>query len=245
LNKLGTCLVLKRIWNPQGLKILDHLTSPGLAYSQILLARIYEPLVLVNAVISWIRLADLNHCTMYISLTIFLFRSGIVFYFHILSTVQVTVRPKKICVFTVDNNFFFTIGKIGNSRSRFRNPILVFHFQNFRWAVICWSCVLWRVMQFFFLLCSQFRQKASGWINKTLLLIKQHITYMNISRYVNIDKFMNIQYIVFLARRAYSWLFQLAQMWKLLALGVGLVDFLTPEPYWFSRSKVKVTGSNF
>ena len=68
---------------------------------------------------------------------------------------------------------------------------------------------------------------------------------MNISRYANIDKFVNIQYIFLLARQAYSWLFQLAQMWKLLAPGVGLVDFLTSEPYWFSRSKVKVTGSNF
>jgi hypothetical protein len=88
---------------------------------------------------------------------------------------------------------------------------------------------IWRVTQFFYLLCSQFRQKASSWINKTLLLIKQHITYMNISRYANIDKFVNIRYIFFLlARRAYSWLFQLAQMWKLLAPGVGLVDFLTP-----------------
>jgi hypothetical protein len=83
--------------------------------------------------------------------------------------------------------------------------------------------------QFFYLLCSQFRQKASGWINKTLLLIKQHITYMNISRYANIDKFVNIRYIFLLARRAYSWLFQLAQMWKLLAPGVGLGDFLTPD----------------
>ena len=35
------------------------------------------------------------------------------------------------------------------------------------------SFVLCRVTQFFYLLCSQFRQKASGWINKTLLLIKQ------------------------------------------------------------------------
>jgi hypothetical protein len=34
---------------------------------------------------------------------------------------------------------------------------------------------------------------------------------------------------VLLARRAYSWLFQLAQMWKLLAPGVGLGDFLTSE----------------
>jgi hypothetical protein len=81
---------------------------------------------------------------MYISLTIFLFRSGIAFYFHLLSTVQITVRPKKkkICVFTVTVKkilgsvgikyffFFFTIGKTGNSRSRFWNPILVFHFLN-------------------------------------------------------------------------------------------------------------------
>ena len=51
---------------------------------------------------------------------------------------------------------------------------------------------------------------------------------MKISRYTNIDKFVNIRYIFLLARRAYSWLFQLAQMWKLLAPGVGLVDFLTP-----------------
>jgi hypothetical protein len=53
---------------------------------------------------------------------------------------------------------------------------------------------------------------------------------MNISRYANIDKFVNIRYIFLLARRVYSWLFQLAQMWKSLAPGVGLVDFLTPVP---------------
>ena len=51
---------------------------------------------------------------------------------------------------------------------------------------------------------------------------------MNISIYANIDKFVNIRYIFLLARRAYSWLFQLAQMWKLLASGVGLGDLLTP-----------------
>ena len=33
--------------------------------------------------------------------------------------------------------------------------------------------VKWRIMQFFYLLCSQFRQIASSWINKTLLLVKQ------------------------------------------------------------------------
>jgi hypothetical protein len=51
---------------------------------------------------------------------------------------------------------------------------------------------------------------------------------MNISRYTNIDKFVNIRYTFLLARRAYSRLFQLAQMWKLLAPGVGLGDLLTP-----------------
>ena len=35
------------------------------------------------------------------------------------------------------------------------------------------EAVLWGVTQFFYLLCSQFRQKARGWTNKTLLLIKQ------------------------------------------------------------------------
>ena len=72
------------------------------------------------------------------------------------------------------------------------------------------EAVLWRVTQFFYLLCSQFLWKASGWINKTLLLIKQHITYMymniQVSRYANIDKFVNNEYPIYiflLARRAY------------------------------------------
>ena len=99
-------------------------------------------------------------------------------------------------------------------------------------------------MQFFYLLSSQFRQKASSWINKTLLLIKQHITYMNISRYANIDKFVNIRYIFLLARRAYSWLFQLAQLWKLLAPGVGLGDFLTPWIQQKISAEEKDTGTD-
>ena len=119
------------------------------------------------------------------------------FYFHLFSTVQVTVWPK--------------FSKFLVSRHLLK---------------LCYD----ENTQFFYLLCSQFRQKASGWINKTLLLIKQHtcITYMNISRYTNIDKFVNIQYIFLLLRQAYNWLFQLAQMWKLLAPGIGLTDFLTP-----------------
>ena len=56
---------------------------------------------------------------------------------------------------------------------------------------------------------------------------------MNISRYTNIDKFVNIQYIFIL-------LFQLAQMWKLLAPGVGLVDFLTPALYRKNNRKHEV-----
>jgi hypothetical protein len=80
-------------------------------------------------------------------------------------------EAKKKCVFTVTcqknlvsvggDYYFFIIGKTRNSRSR--NPI--FSFSKFP--------VKWRIMQFFYLLCSQFRQKASSWINKTLLLVKQ------------------------------------------------------------------------
>jgi hypothetical protein len=219
---------------------LDHLTNPGLAYSQIFLARIYEPLVLVNTVISWIRLADLNPCTtctMYISLTIFLFRSGIAFYFHFYSTVQVTVRPKKnMCVYGHMSTksrvgrhsiFFLPLAKpeIVVSGIRFDSGI---SFSKFPVSRLLLKLFYDENTQFSYLLCSQFRQKASGWINKTLLLIKQHVTYMNISRYANIDKFVNIRYIFLLARWAYSWLFQLAQIWKLLAPSVGLGDLLTP-----------------
>ena len=35
------------------------------------------------------------------------------------------------------------------------------------------EAVLSQIMQIFYLLCSQFRQKASRWMNKTLLLVKQ------------------------------------------------------------------------
>jgi hypothetical protein len=167
---------------------------------------------------------------MHISLTIFLFRSGIAFYFHLFSSSSHCKAKKKIYVFmvTCQKNlglvgikffFFYTIGKTGNSRSGIWFRYFICEISGKPSFV---EAVLWRV------LCSQFRQKASGWINKTLLLIKQHITYMNISRYANIDTFVNIRYIFLLARRAYSWLFQLAQMWKLLAPGVGLGDFLTP-----------------
>ena len=64
---------------------------------------------------------------------------------------------------------------------------------------------------------------------------------MNISRYANIDKFVNIRYIFLLARRTYSWLFQLAQMWKLLAPGVGLGDLLTPVHINYYQNIVEIT----
>ena len=63
--------------------------------------------------------------------------------------------------------FFLTIGKTGNSRSGIWFRYFIFEISGKP------SFVLWRVTQFFYLLCSQFRQKASGCINKTLLLIKQ------------------------------------------------------------------------
>jgi hypothetical protein len=73
--------------------------------------------------------------------------------------------------------FFLTISKTGNSRSGIRFRYFIFEISG-RLSFV--KAVLSRVTQFFYLLCSQFRQKASGWINKTLLLIKQYITYMNI-----------------------------------------------------------------
>ena len=73
----------------------------------------------------------------YISLTIFLFRSGIAFYFHLYSTVHVTWRQKKyMCVYghmtskksRVGQHYFFLLSAKPESRSRY--PI--FHFRNFR-----------------------------------------------------------------------------------------------------------------
>jgi hypothetical protein len=46
------------------------------------------------------------------------------------------------------------------------------------------AAVLWRIMQFFYLLCSQFRQKASSWINKTLLLVRQQIWLSELYMYI-------------------------------------------------------------
>ena len=74
---------------------------------------------------------------MYISLTIFLFRSGIAFYFHLLSTVQVTVRPKtnkNMCVHghiskksrVGPHYYYLAIGKTGNSRSGIRFRYFIF-----------------------------------------------------------------------------------------------------------------------
>jgi hypothetical protein len=186
---------------------------------------------------------------MYISLTIFLFRSGIAFYFHLFSTVQVTVRPKKkyVCLWSHVKKIYgrsalifllsakpeIVVSGSGISFSKFpvsRHLLKLFYDEN---------------TEFFYLLCSQFQQKASSWINKKLLLIKRHITYMNISRYANIVKFVNIQYIFLLARRAYSWLFQLAQMWKLLAPGIGLGYFLTPAVLpWIIVIKIPIIISH-
>jgi hypothetical protein len=88
------------------------------------------------------------------------------------------IWPKEnICVFTVTCQKKSRVGRSG----------LIFFFFFFLLSakpeivvpesdsVISFSkfLVKWRNMQFFYLLCSQFRQKASSWINKTLLLVKQ------------------------------------------------------------------------
>ena len=97
------------------------------------------------------------------------------------------VRPsKKICVFTVTcqknlgsvgrhsffSSFFLLSAKpklvVPGSGIRFR--YFIFEISGKPSFV---EAVIWQVTQFFYLLCSQFWQKASGWINKTLLLNKQ------------------------------------------------------------------------
>ena len=51
---------------------------------------------------------------------------------------------------------------------------------------------------------------------------------MNISRYANIDKFVNIRYIFFTSPSGIQLIISASPKWKLLAPGVGLVVFLTP-----------------
>jgi hypothetical protein len=91
-------------------------------------------------------------------------------------------RPKKyICVFTVTCQK--NLGSVGRHYFFFfllsAKPEIVVPWSGIRFRYFIFeifgkpSFVSWRVTQFFYLLCSQFRQKASGWINKTLLLIKQ------------------------------------------------------------------------
>jgi hypothetical protein len=165
---------------------LDHLTSLGLAYSQILLAQIYELLVLVNTVISWIRLV----CTMYISFNYLSFQIWYCVLFSLIfhSSGHCKATKKNVCLrshvkkiwgrstifFILFLNFFLLSVKpeivVPGSEIRFRYFIFeIFGMPSFVEAI------LWWVTQFFYL-CSQFRQKASGWINKTMLLIKQHVT---------------------------------------------------------------------
>jgi hypothetical protein len=49
------------------------------------------------------------------------------------------------------------------------------------------EAVIWRVTQCFYLLCAQFRQKASGWINKTLLVtVNTHIFVLALSLFIQI-----------------------------------------------------------
>ena len=92
-------------------------------------------------------------------------------------------QKKKICVFTVTCQK--NLGSIDRHYSFFSKlsskPEIVVPGSGIQYLIFGIrylifgkpSFVLWRVTQLFYLLCSQFRQKASGWINKTLLLVKQ------------------------------------------------------------------------
>ena len=107
----------------------------------------------------------------------FEFMNNINSHFELLGTVMVMiVRPKKnICVFTVTCQK--NLGSVGI------NFFFLFFLLSAKLEIVVPESdsgisfskflVKWRIMQFFYLLCSQFRQKASSWINKTLLLVKQ------------------------------------------------------------------------
>ena len=77
---------------------------------------------------------------------------------------------KKIYGRSVGINFFFQSANLEIVVSGIRFRYIIFEISGKPSFV---EAILWRVTQFFYLSCSQFRQKASGWINKTLLLIKQ------------------------------------------------------------------------
>jgi hypothetical protein len=74
-----------------------------------------------------------------------------------------------------------------------------------------------------------FSLKNMMYLSRWYCIYRPSTSWNCLQIYANIDKFVNIRYIFLLARRAYSWLFQLAQMWKLLAPGVGLGDASTND----------------
>jgi hypothetical protein len=68
--------------------------------------------------------------------------------------------------------FLITIGKTGNSRFRFLNPIPVFHFRNFGKPSFVLKLFYDELRSFSTFFALNFDKKLA-WKNKTLLLIKQ------------------------------------------------------------------------
>jgi hypothetical protein len=124
-------------------------------------------------------LSDFSTCNIW-SLTSIM--SALTWYYHFLPLGLRMHRPnKKICVY----GHMSKTSRVGRSALIFfyllsAKPEIVVPISGIQYFIFEISvkssfveAVLWRITQFFYLLCSQFWQKASGWINKTLLLIKQ------------------------------------------------------------------------
>ena len=95
------------------------------------------------------------------------------------------------------------------------------------------EAVLWREYTVFLPSLLSISTKASGWINKTLLLIKQHIAYMNISRYTNIDKFVNIRYIFFTSPSGIQLIISASPNVEITSPGRWASGFFNPWMVWW------------
>ena len=130
---------------------------------------------------------------------------------------------------SVGINFFFTISKTGNSRFGIRSWNFIFKISGKPSLV---EAVLWRVALFFYLLCSQFWQNASSWINKTLLLIKQQKWLSEFC--VKIDRVDRVTVNTHFFFSVF-WLISVFLVQTVLEIRVNLMSFLGVEVCIFDK----------
>jgi hypothetical protein len=104
---------------------------------------------------------------MYISLTIFLFRSGIAFYFHLFSSSgHCKAQKNNMCVYghMSKKSNYFKKKNLLSAKPEIVIPVPEsdISFSKFPVSHRLLKLLYDENMQFFYLLCFQFRQKASG-----------------------------------------------------------------------------------